>query len=219
MDCDRSWRRSQDSSYLVTGHTASDRAETLLYNLMRGSGADGLQALTWQRSLSPEIKLVRPLLSLTRAETAQFCEEFDLPIWEDSTNQDLKYARNRIRQELLPYLQQHFNPQVEKALAQANELLQADVEYLEQTAIALRQQAQHPAQAGLNRLVLRSAPLTLQRRVIRQFLQRALTSEINFEQIEKLISLITAPNRSQTDPFPGGAIAVVEGEWIWLKQL
>ena len=223
----RTWRyqalteiaQAQDSPYLVTGHTASDRAETLLYNLMRGSGADGLQALTWQRSLSPEIKLVRPLLSLTRAETAQFCEEFDLPIWEDSTNQDLKYARNRIRQELLPYLQQHFNPQVEKALAQANELLQADVEYLEQTAIALRQQAQHPAQAGLNRLVLRSAPLTLQRRVIRQFLQRALTSEINFEQIEKLISLITAPNRSQTDPFPGGAIAVVEGEWIWLKQL
>jgi tRNA(Ile)-lysidine synthase len=223
----RTWRyqalteiaQAQDSPYLVTGHTASDRAETLLYNLMRGSGADGLQALTWQRSLSPEIKLVRPLLSLTRAETAQFCEEFDLPIWEDSTNQDLKYARNRIRQELLPYLQQHFNPQVEKALAQANELLQADVEYLEQTAIALRQQAQHPAQAGLNRLVLRSAPLTLQRRVIRQFLQRALTSEINFEQIEKLLSLITAPNRSQTDPFPGGAIAVVEGEWIWLKQL
>jgi tRNA(Ile)-lysidine synthase len=223
----RTWRyqvlteiaQAQDYPYLVTGHTASDRSETLLYNLMRGSGADGLQALTWQRTLSPEIRLVRPLLNLTRAETAQFCEEFDLPIWEDSTNQDLKYARNRIRQELLPYLQQHFNPQVEKALAQATELLQVDVEYLEQTATDLRQQAQHPAQAGLNRLVLRPVPLALQRRVVRQFLQAELTSEINFEQIEKLISLITAPNRAQTDPFPGGAIAVVEGEWIWLKQL
>ncbi|HEY9748753.1 MAG TPA: tRNA lysidine(34) synthetase TilS [Allocoleopsis sp.] len=223
----RTWRyqalteiaQAQNYSYLVTGHTASDRAETLLYNLMRGSGADGLQALTWQRALSPGMTLVRPLLNLTRAETAQFCEALDLPIWEDSTNQDLKYARNRIRQELLPYLQQHFNPQVEKALAQATELLQADVEYLEQAATALRQQAQHPSQAGLNRLVLWSAPLALQRRVVRQFLQAALTNALNFEQIEKVISLITAPNRSQTDPFPGGAIAIVEGEWIWLKQL
>lgn len=223
----RTWRyqaltelaQAHDYHYLVTGHTASDRAETLLYNLMRGSGADGLQALTWQRALSPRITLVRPLLNLTRAETAQVCAEFDLPIWEDSTNQDLKYARNRIRQELLPYLQQHFNPRVEKALAQATELLQADVEYLEQAAIALRQQAQHPSQAGLNRLVLRAAPLALQRRAVRQFLQAALTNALNFEQIEKVTSLIMAPNRSQTDPFPGGAIAVVEGEWIWLKQL
>ncbi|MBD2094852.1 tRNA lysidine(34) synthetase TilS [Trichocoleus sp. FACHB-591] len=223
----RTWRyqaltelaQAHDYHYLVTGHTASDRAETLLYNLMRGSGADGLQALTWQRALSPEIMLVRPLLNLTRPETAQFCQVFNLPVWEDSTNQDLKYARNRIRQELLPYLQQHFNPQVEKALAQATELLQADVEYLEQAATELHQQAQHPAQPGLNRLVLQPAPLALQRRVVRQFLQTALTSEINFEQIEKLASLISAPNRSQTDPFPGGAIAVVEGEWIWLKQL
>ncbi|MBD2124491.1 tRNA lysidine(34) synthetase TilS [Trichocoleus sp. FACHB-262] len=223
----RTWRyqaltemaQAYDYSCLVTGHTASDRAETLLYNLMRGSGADGLQALTWQRALSPKINLVRPLLNLTRPETAQFCQVFNLPVWEDSTNQDLKYARNRIRQELLPYLQQHFNPQAEKALAQATELLQADVQYLEQAAIALRQQAQHPSQRGLNRLVLGSAPLALQRRVVRQFLQAALTKALNFEQIEKVTNLITAPNRSQTDPFPGGAIAVVEGEWIWLKQL
>jgi tRNA(Ile)-lysidine synthase len=223
----RNWRyqvlteiaQAHNYSYLVTGHTASDRAETLLYNLMRGSGADGLQALTWQRILSPGITLVRPLLNLTRTETAQFCQKFDLAVWEDSTNQDLKYARNRIRQELLPYLQQHFNPQVEKALAQATELLQADVEYLEKTATELRQQAQHPSQAGLNRLVLRSAPLALQRRVVRQLLKSVLMSAIDFEQVEKVTSLITAPNRSQTDPFPGGAIAIVEGEWIWLKQL
>ena len=47
--------------------------------------------------------LVRPLLEITRSQTEQFCQEFKLPIWEDSTNQDLQYARNRIRQEVLPY--------------------------------------------------------------------------------------------------------------------
>ena len=78
--------------------------------------------------------LVRPLLEFTRAQTAQFCQDLQLAVWEDATNQDLEYARNRIRQELLPYLQTHFNPQVESALSQTAELLQAEEEYLEQAA-------------------------------------------------------------------------------------
>jgi tRNA(Ile)-lysidine synthase len=211
---------------VVTGHTASDRAETLLYNLIRGSGADGLQALTWKRSLDSGIVLVRPLLEVTRTETGQFCQNMHINVWEDITNQDLKYARNRIRQELLPYLRTHFNPQVESTLAQTAEVLQAEVEYLEQAALQLRQQAISVEQVEateqlplkLNRRVLQTAPLALQRRVIRQLLQHALNTAPSFEQIEKLAALITAPNGAQTDPFPGGAIALVDKEWIWLKH-
>ncbi|MEW5861677.1 MAG: tRNA lysidine(34) synthetase TilS, partial [Cyanobacteriota bacterium] len=228
----RQWRyqalsaiaQNNNFPYIVTGHTASDRAETLLYNLMRGSGADGLQALTWQRPLSPTLQLVRPLLEVTRAQTAQFCQEFQIPVWEDSTNQDFKYARNRIRQELLPYLQTHFNPQVEQALAKTAELLRADVQYLEEAAQQLLQQALENEDSALstdqrlNRLVLRQAPLALQRRVMRHFLASVLPIAPSFEQIEKLTVLITAPNRSQTDPFPGGAIAQVDGAWISIKN-
>ncbi len=226
----RQWRyqtltaiaEENDYQCLITGHTASDRAETLLYNLIRGSGTDGLQALTWQRPLGSNLRLVRPLLEATRAETAQFCQDFNLPVWEDSTNQNLQYARNRIRQELLPYLQAHFNPQVEPALAQTAEVLRADVEYLENAATALLQQAMLPVdcyrqpsdQLKLNRVVLRQAPLALQRRVVRQLLQQVLPSSPSFNHIEKLMTLITAANRSCSDPFPGGAIAEVEGNWI-----
>ncbi|MEH2164509.1 MAG: tRNA lysidine(34) synthetase TilS [Nostoc sp.] len=230
----RNWRyqalsaiaKANNYQYIVTGHTASDRAETLLYNLIRGTGADGLQALTWQRPLTTDIMLVRPLLEVTRTQTEQFCQEFKLPIWEDSTNQDLQYARNRIRQELLPYLRENFNPQVESALAQTAELLQAEVEYLEKAAQQLRQKAlgigdEEDSLAllplRLNRRVLQKAPLALQRRVMRQVLQQILADAPSFEHIEKLTSLIIAPNRSQTDPFPGGAIAQVEGDWICLK--
>lgn len=245
----RDWRyqalsaiaKANNYQYIVTGHTASDRAETLLYNLIRGTGADGLQALTWQRPLTTGIMLVRPLLEITRTQTEQFCQEFRLPIWEDSTNQDLQYARNRIRQELLPYLRENFNPQVESALAQTAELLQAEVEYLEKAAQQLRDGAlgkqcalavsQLEAAAvieheenfltilplRLNRRVLQKAPLALQRRVMRQVLQQILTDAPSFEHIEKLTALIIAPNRSQTDPFPGGAIAQVEGDWICFK--
>ncbi|MDB9374248.1 tRNA lysidine(34) synthetase TilS [Nodularia sphaerocarpa] len=228
----RNWRyealsaiaQANNYQYIVTGHTASDRAETLLYNLMRGTGADGLQALTWQRPLTADIFLVRPLLEMTRQQTEKFCQEFNLPVWEDSTNQDVKYARNRIRQELIPYLQTNFNPKVESALAQTAELLQAEVEYLEQAAHKLRSEAIAQGMANgangselrLNRRILQKAPLALQRRVIRQILQQILTEAPSFEHIEKLTGLIIAPNCSQTDPFPGGAIAQVQGDWICL---
>lgn len=223
--------------FVVTGHTASDRAETLLYNLMRGSGSDGLQALAWRRALAADLWLVRPLLDITRTATAQFCQDAQLQIWEDTTNQDWHYARNRIRQELLPYLQTHFNPQVEQALAQTAELLQAEVEYLEAEAAELWQKAEDRNETShaplptphsllptprsphrIHRLSLKTAPLALQRRVMRQFLQAILLTAPSFAQIEKLVSLISAANRSQTDPFPGGAIAQVEGEWIVVKS-
>src|SRR6478672_3851953 len=288
--------------YIVTGHTASDRAETLLYNLIRGSGADGLSALTWTRplldfrlpildfrlgnsgenpnsqisadfrlenhdenpqskipnlkskingrlgnygenpnsqisadfrlenqpensqskipNLKSKIYLVRPLLEITRSQTGQFCQEQKLPIWEDSTNQDLQYTRNRIRSELLPYLETHFNPKAQQALAQTAELLRADVEYLELAASDLLQRAMSPIADNpqvnfqlpvkLNRPILREAPLALQRRAMRQLLQQILPSAPSFESVEKLTRLIVAPNRSQTDPFPGGAIGRVE---------
>lgn len=219
----RQWRyqalsaiaQTHNYPYIVTGHTQSDRAETLLYNLMRGSGADGLQSLTWVRPLTDNLQLVRPLLEITRAQTAQFCQDMQLPVWEDSTNQDLKYARNRIRHRLLPHLQQ-FNPQVEQALAQTAELLRADVDYLENAASALLQAAME--ERSLNRMMLRKAHLALQRRVMRQFLQQILQIAPSFEQVEKITALIAAPNRSQTDPFPGGAIAKVDGNWISIEN-
>lgn len=269
----RTWRyqqltelaQQQGFSIVVTGHTASDRAETLLYNLFRGSGADGLQALTWQRALAPGIHLSRPLLTVTRRETAEFCRAIGLTAWDDIHNQNLQYARNRIRQELIPYLQTHLNPQVESALAQTAELLQAEVEYLESEAQRVYQQVVWQGEEGegddggqegkgdkeikttrtpalsslssppapsslsplpsptphlaLNRRLLRTQPLALQRRVMRMALQSVLPVAPQFDHIEKLVALLTSPNRSQTDPFPGGAIAYVAGDWIWLQSL
>jgi tRNA(Ile)-lysidine synthase len=270
----RSWRYqalakialANNYSYIITGHTASDRAETLLYNLIRGTGIDGLSSLTWKRpledfrlgkyddlrlgnseiynenpqskiqnlksqiptenlqskiqNLKSQIHLVRPLLEITRSQTGQFCQEQKLPIWEDSTNQNLQYRRNRIRSELLPYLETHFNPKTQQALAQTAEILRADVEYLELAASDLLKQAMSPIGDSesvnfqlpieLNRQILRQAHLALQRRAMRQLLQQILPAAPSFVSIEKLTNLIAAPNKSQTDPFPGGAIARVQ---------
>jgi tRNA(Ile)-lysidine synthase len=200
---------------VATGHTKSDRAETLLYNLMRGSGADGLQSLYWQRSLGKDLSLVRPLLEISRNQTLAYCQELDLPIWLDSTNASLDYQRNRIRQELIPYICQHFNPQVEQALAQTAELLHADVIYLEQQASKCWQPQTLPI---INRLDLREQPQALQRRIARQFLQHYLTHSVPFAHVEKFLHLVYAPNRFRCDRFSGGAWAEVDHPWICLRD-
>jgi tRNA(Ile)-lysidine synthase len=204
---------------IVTGHTATDRAETLLYNLMRGSGADGLQALGWSRPVSPQrpdILLIRPLLGVTRQETGAFCQTYDIPTWDDRTNCDRTYARNRIRLDLMPYIAANFNPSVERTLAQTAELLTAEVDYLEHVAAEIYQSAVN-LQAGtvqIQRRALGTVHLAIQRRVLRRALQAITAGEITFDHVEKLVALIHAPNRSQSDPFPGGAIAQVRGDWI-----
>lgn len=233
----REWRyhalsaiaESEGYPILVTGHTQSDRAETLLFNLIRGTGADGLQALSWDRHLTPSLRLVRPFLEVSRQETGTFCHQREITIWEDSTNMDVTYSRNRIRQELLPYLTEQFNPRVEQHLAQTAELLRADVEYLETQARELLEQSLSQGEsfvkgevAGMslriNRRILGRAPLAIQRRALRQLLRQQLPKAPNYEQVEKMTALIQAPNQTQTDPFPGGAIARVEGDWIILTH-
>ncbi|WP_204106432.1 MULTISPECIES: tRNA lysidine(34) synthetase TilS [Spirulina sp. CCY15215] len=223
----REWRyhaitevaREQGFDRVTVGHTQSDRAETLLYNLIRGAGADGLQALTWHRFLTPEIHLIRPLLEVSRSQTGEFCREFQLPVWEDILNENLHYARNRLRAKVIPYLKEYFNPQTEKNLAQTAELLRADVEYLETEAGKYLEEAIVAGEnLTLDRRILRSLPLSLQRRILRQFLRRSLPNSPAFEQIEAIVHLISAPNKSRTSTFPGGFLVEVNGDRLILSH-
>jgi tRNA(Ile)-lysidine synthase len=260
----RKWRyetfsrvaRMQGYSHVVTGHTASDRAETVLYNLIRGSSLDGISSLPWQRSLDghlPAINLVRPLLDFSRQETHEFCQHQQIRVWEDSSNADLSFRRNRIRQELLPYLSEHFNPQVERSLCKIAEITAAEVAYLQQQASELYAQVvtevipeydsenfdfenfdfenfdsensdsenSVPCQPfwEIDARQLSQAPLALQRRVIRQLLHQTLPQAPNFHQIEALITLLTAPNGSQTSTYPGNFIARVHKPVVRFSKL
>jgi tRNA(Ile)-lysidine synthase len=205
--------------YIFTGHTQSDRAETLLYNSIRGAGSNGLAALTWQRPLTSNISLIRPLLTISRQETGDFCRQLAIPVWEDVCNQDLKYARNRLRQEVIPYLETHFHPQITKNLAQTAEILRSEADYLDGIAHSLLSQLQTDDGKGLNRRELTKLHLCLQRRIIRAFLCLKLAKMPKFEEIEAAIVLIDAPNRSCTSTLTGGYILEVRGESIYLSEI
>ncbi len=216
------WAKIWNCSAVVMGHTASDRAETFLWNLLRGTGAAGLTSLDWQRRLDERdptsAHLVRPLLNLSRSETEQFCQQYQLPVWPDRSNQDLAHGRNRLRLEVMPYLKQHFNPQLESALNRVATLLEAEHELVLAQATQLWSQVYQPALPGLRRDPLRTAPLALQRQVLFQFLAMVLPHHPTFEQVEAGIPLLKAGQRSRSPDYPGGGWLEVKGnDLVWIS--
>jgi len=206
-------------NYLLTGHTRSDRAETLIYNLIRGSGIEGLTALNWTRQINDHLTLVRPLLDFTRRETGEFCQKWQLPVWEDKYNQERKFARNRIRLDLIPYLQTEFNPNIEKHLAQTAEILREDLEYLKQETDRIYQQVYNQENNSLKCSLLREISLNFQRRIVKEFLSQNLNKMPNFEQIEAVVKLRDAPNLSATSSLDKHQIAQKKNDQILIINI
>ncbi len=108
---------------MLTGHTQNDQAETLLFNLIRGSGPDGLVGMRAVRELQDGILLVRPLLSWAgRAATEDYCHDQEVKYRADRMNKDEKYSRVRIRRRILPAMAE-INPNIVEALARTADLM------------------------------------------------------------------------------------------------
>ena len=123
--------RERGADVVATAHTQDDQAETVLLRLVRGSGVRGLGGVAAARS-----RIVRPLLGCTRRELRDELETRGQPWREDATNEDLSNPRNRVRRELLPYLEQHFNPSLRAGLARLADLARADEALLDREAAA-----------------------------------------------------------------------------------
>ncbi|MEY4826325.1 MAG: tRNA lysidine(34) synthetase TilS [Cyanobacteriota bacterium] len=118
-------------SHVLTAHTATDRSETVLLHLARGSHRKGLASLSSARTLVENITLVRPLLCFSRSDTSRICAELGLPIWLDPSNTDLRFSRNRIRAEVLPVLEQ-LHPGASRRIAAMAERFEAEEESQQQ---------------------------------------------------------------------------------------
>ncbi|MGH2684513.1 MAG: tRNA lysidine(34) synthetase TilS, partial [Actinomycetota bacterium] len=138
---------------VLTGHTADDQAETVLLNLLRGAGLEGLAGIRADR---------RPLLRLRRAETRALCDELGLVPVDDPSNVDPAHRRNRIRHELLPLLDAIAERDVVAVVARQAELLRDDADLLAELAAAI-----DPTDAR----ALAGAPPALARRAVRQWLR------------------------------------------------
>ncbi|HEX6547096.1 MAG TPA: tRNA lysidine(34) synthetase TilS, partial [Bryobacteraceae bacterium] len=117
--------QSGKADRIALGHTLSDQAETVLFRLLRGSGLAGISGM---RPVSPE-GFIRPLLSTTREQVRVWAQNQGLAWREDSTNQDTRFRRNFLRNELIPPLKSAINPSVEVALARTAAAAQTEEDY------------------------------------------------------------------------------------------
>jgi len=122
-------RAESDSDFIVLGHTANDQAETVLLGLTRGSGSRSLSGMSVKTG-----KLLRPLLSIERSTTVQFCKDERISAWQDPQNKDLKFLRVRIRKVILPFLEKQLGSAVFNNLIRTGSQLQEDDQYLSDVA-------------------------------------------------------------------------------------
>ncbi|MBV9355146.1 MAG: tRNA lysidine(34) synthetase TilS [Chloroflexi bacterium] len=211
---------------LLVGHTADDQAETVLLHLLRGTGLTGLVGMRLDDQLDParlgpvpaelagqplagRLRVVRPLLRVPRTTTLAYCQEERLELAPDPSNDTDRYARNRIRRDLLPHLEQ-YNSAIKRVLARTADLASDDEEALQALAeerFAVLAEPLADAGYGYDRAAWRHLPRALQRRLLRRTLL-ALTGrleDVRDAPIEDVLDVLSVGDTRAHYDLPGGA--------------
>ena len=171
--------------YFLLAHTLNDQAESVLLGLARGSGARSLSAMATVNNI-----FIRPLLKISREQTTAACIEAGIDIWHDPHNDDQRFARVRVRKNLLPQIERDLGPRVTQALARSADLLRDDADALDDFANQYFQQADPK---DLDVLELERLPKAIRTRVLRLAIYKAgapsgMLSADHIAQAEALIS-------------------------------
>jgi tRNA(Ile)-lysidine synthase len=186
------------ANYVLTAHTMDDQAETVLLRLMRGSAGFGLGGMEAVRPLAKKssIKLVRPLLWARRIDTEEYCRIRRIKFLSDEMNDDLSFARVKVRKQLLPMMQT-FNNRIVEALSRTATQLREDGAVLFNDSDALLRRAavsnneegeetDETKSPALDVKVLSDAPSALRRRALRQWLSDARGGTRRLEMVHLL---------------------------------
>jgi len=178
-------------SKIATGHTIDDQAETILQRLFRGTGPLGLQGILPTRD-----NWIRPLLCVTRSEIRDYLTESGSDFCEDSSNGDTVYFRNRIRHDLIPFLQDSFSPNITGVLQRLAELSRVQEEFMdEQTMNAFKTCRKHadPFKILLDKPAFMGYHKVLQQRAVRHCLEilEGAGRDTDMDEIENILNLIT----------------------------
>ncbi len=195
---------------IALGHTADDQAEEVLLRLLRGSGRKGLAGMSMRSGT-----LIRPLLRTSKQELLAWLEKRGIPHCFDSSNKDRKFLRNRVRHELLPFLEQHFDAGVRNALLKTADSLAADEALLEELSAEAAEKViqEDGGTLRLLRQPFRLLKPALQRRTVELLLWR-LGSRADYEHILLLIeAACNGRNRSELH-LSQGLRAGIFADWL-----
>ncbi len=200
---------------VAVGHTIDDHIETILMHLIRGTGITGLRGLQsgslWQ-SLEDSLTVVRPLLAVSRQETASYCHDHQLMPRLDASNLSLSSLRNRIRHQLLPLLQS-YNPRVADALLRTARMAGDDLAFIDKEIASLWGEIVQEQEKAiiLDKERFLELPSTLQRYLLRAVIERLLGNlkDIEVRHIEEIMGVLTKPAGKRIS-LPGGLIFSIE---------
>ena len=199
--------RQVGAAAVATGHTLDDQAETVLMHLIRGSGLDGLAGIHPGRPLG-RVRLIRPLLEISRAEIEAYAAAHDLESRQDVTNADTAYLRNRLRHDVIPLLEE-LNPNIRATLARTADVLREDAEFLNHNNLMLYFDLKH--ERDEDRVILghnrwKRLWLSQKRSIIREAVRhlRPGTENLTFEHVENAIRVAEQGETGKTAPLPGG---------------
>lgn len=123
--------KNTNSNKIATAHNNNDKVETIIMNILRGSGIAGLKGLDPIR----ENKFIKPLIEISREEIEAYCEENKLEPRIDKSNNENIYTRNKVRNSVIPYIKKEFNPNILKTINRLSEVATEENEYLDKITI------------------------------------------------------------------------------------
>ena len=186
----RRMARKHGTKVVLLAHHAEDQAETILGNMLRGCGLEGLSGMSVETQLVGGLTLLRPLLSLRRAQIDAYVLEHGLAYREDGSNASLEHRRNRLRHEALPMLAEIAGRDVVPILNRLGGLAQRDESYLDDLARRVLEEVR--TRDGLHELeLLREIDAAVLSRVLAIWLREycALTG-IGHEEIQRAMSVL-----------------------------
>lgn len=187
-----------NANKIATAHNANDNAETVLMNIIRGSGTSGLKGIEPIR----ENKFIRPLIECRRDEIEEYCNNQNLNPRIDKSNFENVYTRNKVRNMLIPYIKENFNPNIISSLNRLSELARNENEFIEKEVenaykkIIIKEMLGNKAFEEKNKIILdlkafNKLDLVIKNRLMLYTIGKVLGSSQNIEKvhIEDLIKL------------------------------
>ena len=199
----------QKADAIALGHTANDQAETVLMHIIRGTGLSGLRGMKLRTARSVEgvqVALLRPLLEVSRSETEAYCRALGLEPRQDESNRSLAMTRNRLREELVPLLEQ-YNPAIRDALLKLSRSAARDMDHMQRQTDSAWHRIVLQDDDGLS--LNRERFSRLDQAVRRHLLRRVVLSvkgdldDVEFNHIEDMARLMAGAAGRSLD-LPGG---------------
>lgn len=207
-ECFNEFLQNLGAKKIAIAHNLEDQTETIIMNIIRGCGVDGLCGMRFSRA-----NIIRPMLNISRSEILKYCNEGFLNPVIDSSNKDTCYTRNKIRLELIPFIRNKFRHDIYKSIIRLSQIIKVENDFLkEYSEVAFNDIILEFSenQIIIDRLKFTNLHLAIKRRIARNIIKNLKGNLMGIENIniEKIIKLSECGNNGSSINLPSSIIVI-----------